>query len=372
MPLLIRCPDCEADNRVGEDMKGKDASCTVCGASFKVGKEAKFVELTAEEKRKAEEEEAKARKRKSRRTDLDDEDDDDRPSNRRRRDDDDDDDRERRRGRPRGQSSGAMSDGQKVAAGVVGGIVVLSIVSVGIWAATAKKTNSTGGSNSPGPVPPTDRAKGNGGGTPGAPGVPGKKESEFDSNLRALRTEPNRFSVIWFSGQPVNPARKVEVARALDNALRAPDMWVGYDASEALKKWGDKESVQPLVDFYYAHNDGILRPRVVEALGEIKDPASAKALAGFLKAKGGDTQKILESLRKIGKPGENEVASLLNDDDTAIQIEACKVLAQIGTKDSLPALEQVVEKNRPGLKMKGSRLFTEANRAVNSIKARGA
>ena len=84
MPLVVRCPDCEADNRVAEDRKGKEASCKICGASFKVGKDAKFVELTPEERKKADEEEAKAaRQRKSRRTDLDDDDEDDRRRNNR-------------------------------------------------------------------------------------------------------------------------------------------------------------------------------------------------------------------------------------------------------------------------------------------------
>ena len=43
MALLITCPDCETENRVEDGKKGKNVPCKTCGASFKVGDDAKFV-----------------------------------------------------------------------------------------------------------------------------------------------------------------------------------------------------------------------------------------------------------------------------------------------------------------------------------------
>ena len=77
---------------------------------------------------------------------------------------------------------------------------------------------------------------------------PEQKIPEFDANLANLKNNPNRFSVIYFCEQQFDPARQNAVARTLEGCLQAQDQWVGYDACQALKKWGDKNSVQPLVD----------------------------------------------------------------------------------------------------------------------------
>jgi hypothetical protein len=55
--------------------------------------------------------------------------------------------------------------------------------------------------------------------------------------------------------------------------------------------------------------------------------------------------------------------------DASIKADACKVLVQIGTKQSPPAPDQIVEANRRAGKMKGNHLYIEAGKAVNSINA---
>jgi hypothetical protein len=111
---------------------------------------------------------------------------------------------------------------------------------------------------------------------------PEQKLPEFDANLANLKDNPNQFSVIYFCEQGFDPAQQNAVARALEGCLQAEDQWVGYDACQALKKWGDKNSVQSLVNFYHAPPDDIFRSRALEALSEIKDPAAAKALVGMI------------------------------------------------------------------------------------------
>jgi hypothetical protein len=206
---------------------------------------------------------------------------------------------------------------------------------------------------------------------PGFNPPPAPNVSEFDANLNTIKTNPNRFAVMYFTRQPVNPARKVEVARALESCLQAPDKWIGYDACDALKKWGDKESVKPLVAFFFAVTDDPIRTRTIQALGEIKDPASAKALISLLKAKAGHTAQINEALRRVGSVGEQDVAALLNEPDPDLQIEGCRVLASIGTRASLPALQQILNMNAPAARTRPGRLYKAADEAVRAIQVRG-
>jgi hypothetical protein len=370
MPLLIRCPDCEADNRVAEDKKGETISCKLCGVPFKVGKDAKFVELNDEEKKKAEEKDGPKSKRKSRRTDLDDEDDDDKPR-KKRRDDDDDDDRPRPRARPRGHTTSGMSAGQKTAAGVGGGLVVAAIAGVAIWAATSNK-NSTGGSNSPSNNNTnTQQAKDAQVKKDG--GVPGKKESDFDATLRGLKENPQRHHAGWFAGQRVDPARQVEVARALENALKNSDVWVGYDALESLKRWGDKDSVKPVVNFLETNN-GPPRDRAIDTLGALKYPESAQAMVALMKTEPGTRGKFAAALNRFppSPATAKEVATLLDEADNNVRVEAAKILGNVGTKDVLPVLEEKLTAARAAKDGPSRNLATQLNAAINKIKARGA
>jgi hypothetical protein len=198
---------------------------------------------------------------------------------------------------------------------------------------------------------------------------PEQKLPELDANLAALKTNPNRFGVIYFCEQAFDPARQKEVARTLEGCLKAEDQWVGYDACQALKKWGDKDSVRPLVDFYHARPDDILRGRALEALGEIKDPASARAIVGMIKSSAGNIHALGDCLRRVGPAGEMEVAALLDGDEEQLAV-GCSVLESIGTRASLPALNRALEKNRPGGGMKPNRAHEAADKAIRAINQR--
>jgi HEAT repeat protein len=199
---------------------------------------------------------------------------------------------------------------------------------------------------------------------------PAQKIPEFDANLANLKNNPNRFTVIYFCEQQVDPARQDAVARALEGCLKAQDQWVGYDACKALEKWGDKNSVQPLIDFYHARPDDVLRSRALEALGEIKDPAAAKALVGMIKSKAGNSHALGDCLRRVGPVGEKEVAALLDGDEDQV-IEGCRVLQSIGTRASVPALNRVLENNQPEAKRKPNRAYKAADKAIRAINQRG-
>jgi hypothetical protein len=177
---------------------------------------------------------------------------------------------------------------------------------------------------------------------------------------------------MYFSGQPVQPSRRAEVARALDGCLKSRDVWVGYDTCEALKNWGDKDSVRPLVQFYFDVPDGVIRPRTIDALGHIQDPASAKALVELARSRQADLGQVAQALRHVGKVGEKEVTALLDEGDENLAVAGCQVLAAVGTRASLPALETLKEKNAPAVGARQTRRYREASNAISAIKLRGA
>ena len=364
MPLFIRCPDCEADNRVAEDLKGKKVACKVCGGNFKVDTSAKFVEQTEEERRKESLSDSNdGAKKKSRRKDLDDDDDDDDRSRRRRRRDEDDRPRDRVRNRDTTRSSDSSSGGQKagIAGGVVTVLVVIAVIGLRLYSRADRDKP-----NNPPPQAVVQQLQG-----PNAGVMPGKQEPEFDKNLRLIKEPiPNRQAVQFFNRAQVDEGKRAEVARALEKCLTIADPGISSDACDALKRWGDKDSIQPLVDSYRSRPDLFVRHRVIDALGDIKEPASAAALVGFLKEPGSDRGRITGALRRLGKIAETDVATLLSDADPRNQMDACQMLMQFGTKASVPALESLAEANKPMGKAFPSPLYRTAMQAANVVRNR--
>jgi hypothetical protein len=199
-----------------------------------------------------------------------------------------------------------------------------------------------------------------------------KPEPEIDKRLRSIRSDrPNRFDVGWFASQPLDYNRRRQVARALDACCKSSDQWVAYDATGALQKWGDSESIKPLVDLYNTVSEGAIRHRVVETLGFLRDAKSSKALVLIMRTHPEDRRTAADSLRRLGKVGETDVQTLLNDSETELVREGCRILNNVGTTDSLAALDALVARCQPKLKEGRYRdIIAEAGRAIVAIKAR--
>lgn len=134
------------------------------------------------------------------------------------------------------------------------------------------------------------------------------------------------------AGSIVVEARREEVAAALEATLQEKDGFLRADAAKALKVWGTAKNI----------------PALVRTLGD--ENPFARQNAG-------------EALKTMGPAAEKAVLPLLQQKDRTVRCEACKVLAAVGTKESLPALQAAAADSDFFVKI-------EAEKAVKAVQAR--
>jgi mono/diheme cytochrome c family protein len=133
------------------------------------------------------------------------------------------------------------------------------------------------------------------------------------------------------------------VAQALEPVLNDSNAATRRAAVKALGVWGTKESVPALIkvlkgDDVFARRDTLL------ALGKLKDQRAITPLVECL-ATAQTRADAANALKEMGSMSEKEVAKLLTHGDVWTRAEACKVLRDIGTQSSVPALTRVVREN---------------------------
>jgi predicted Zn finger-like uncharacterized protein len=152
---------------------------------------------------------------------------------------------------------------------------------------------------------------------------------------------------------------RTEIARAFVALLKDPDALIRRLAAAALPTWGTADqAVPPLIEALGDSDQGVV-DCAIQALGKLKDlravgPICEKATRyGF---------QVHEALRSIGPAAEGEVLKYLNHSDENVRRTAVLALADIGTAQCLPLLEQVSHR--------GDSTRGEAERALQMVRER--
>src|SRR5439155_1321428 len=156
-------------------------------------------------------------------------------------------------------------------------------------------------------------------------------------------------------------ARRDEVATELEGQLKSSDGFQRAFAARALKVWGSAKHVPVLVAMLKDENQ-MARQFAFEGLGGLKDKKGAEAVAGLL-ADLPTRIQAANSLKAMGPVAEKPVAPLLKHQDWTVRLEAARVLGEIGTKESLAALQAVVADSNRLVAM-------EAGKAIKAIEGR--
>ncbi len=137
------------------------------------------------------------------------------------------------------------------------------------------------------------------------------------------------------------PDRRVEVAKALEAQITDKDFWLRQATVRALVIWAGKENVAGLVKALDS-DDLNTRRGIVGIIAKYKDPVSAPALAKLLPslAERGDASAALKA---IGPAAEKAVIPMLKHSDSWAAMEACKILKEIGTAESLAPLQAILD-----------------------------
>jgi predicted Zn finger-like uncharacterized protein len=105
--------------------------------------------------------------------------------------------------------------------------------------------------------------------------------------------------------------------------------------------------------------DPKVRETALKALGKLKEESAIPAVARRL-TDGKDRRFASEALKQFGAAAESEVVKYLQQEDKAVRIEACRILHKIGTKASVPALQETAQ-------AKEKDVVREAQNAIKEI-----
>lgn len=153
--------------------------------------------------------------------------------------------------------------------------------------------------------------------------------------------------------------RRGEVVKALEPLLTDANLSLRKEAIEALAVWGDKESLPLLLK---AMRDKDTRKAAMLALGRLKDERAAEPIAERLDDIF-ERGEAVEALKRMGPAAEKAVLARLHHRDALVRQTVCDLLKEIGTDESVPALEKVVAE-------KNAFVSPKAKEAIEAINAR--
>lgn len=168
--------------------------------------------------------------------------------------------------------------------------------------------------------------------------------------------------------QNLEPSRdyREQVAVALEEAMVEKDHFVQIDCIKALGVWGSKQSVDPLLKML-SNDDVWVRQHAIEALGNIKDPRAIEPIAERLKDNGFPAEAATKALKNFGPAAEKPVLKYVKDDNVFFKKNVCALLKDVGTRESLPALEAIAKDENIHVKV---HVRPTAQEAIKAIKER--
>jgi hypothetical protein len=200
---------------------------------------------------------------------------------------------------------------------------------------------------------------------PQPPGPPGSREAtdaEITQAISELRVPRRKEAADRITGWKPIESRRKEVARALEPLLTDTAPFVAPSGAKALGVWGTADNL-PALHRQLQSADIFTRPEVIRALGELKFEQSAGPLTSQL----GEIfyrEDASRALKAIGPKAEGEVIKYLENqkNDAVGRQEACNILGQIGTKNSVPALQQASKDPNPGVSAAATTALNSVNR----------
>jgi hypothetical protein len=151
------------------------------------------------------------------------------------------------------------------------------------------------------------------------------------------------------------------VAQYLATLAKSPDAPVRREAIRALGLWATPNELPVLLQFLNDEDIGT-RNAVLKNIGRFRDErAAAPVVRCFLEFQ--TRFNATKALKEMGSIAEKEVLTLLNHQDANIRADAVRVLKDIGTQQSVPALQAAAQSNMFGLRI-------AAQEALKAIAAR--
>jgi hypothetical protein len=137
---------------------------------------------------------------------------------------------------------------------------------------------------------------------------------------------------------------RTKVSQALNAPLLDSDPVIAADALSAVRVWGTKANTVTLLKLLARPRTATTRdPRVIEALGTLRDPAAAPALAEGLN-RPTELDATVKALVNLGSGAEDAVIPYLQSNDRGPRFAAVWILGEVGTTKSLDPIESARRK----------------------------
>jgi S1-C subfamily serine protease/HEAT repeat protein len=138
--------------------------------------------------------------------------------------------------------------------------------------------------------------------------------------------------------------RRADVVSRLETLLNDQSGDARVAAVKGLGRWGGKKTIPTLAARLQGF-DPTLHAVVIDTLAEFKDDEAAAAIARRLPDVF-DRPRATQALKAMDAPvAEKAILPLLKDDNVFVRVEAVKVLADVGGRDSVTPLEQLASDN---------------------------
>src|SRR5262249_37751163 len=159
-----------------------------------------------------------------------------------------------------------------------------------------------------------------------------------------------------------NDQRAAEVVKVLAGAARATDLHavVRADAARALGRWRTPESLAALSEVVNDSSVGV-RHAAIEGLGTYATEEAAVPITSRLLSSQ-DRAHAASILQGMGSVAERAVIPALGHESPEVRATACKVLSEIGTVKSLPALERAAGDASPLVRQAAFLAFRSASK----------
>jgi predicted Zn finger-like uncharacterized protein len=129
--------------------------------------------------------------------------------------------------------------------------------------------------------------------------------------------------------------------KVLIECLESPTERVRQDACELLRTAGSKTCVPAMIR---ALKERALRHAALATLTRLKASEAADAVAQILEDSSCQ-REVIEALKAFGPAAEKAVLGQLGHKDAVVRYEACHILRDIGTRDSVPLLASLAQQD---------------------------
>jgi hypothetical protein len=163
---------------------------------------------------------------------------------------------------------------------------------------------------------------------------------QFLADLGGADKTRTRSALQYLASLRPDATNRARIATALNGPLLDADAMIRQDALNAIQVWGGRENTTALLTLLESDPGApdASKVQLISILGALQDPKAATTLAEGL-THASLRPIVSRALIVFGSGAEDAVAPFLKSTDPEARYAACRILAEIGTAKSLPALE---------------------------------